>query len=100
MHYVKQQLPTILTLLYFIYWLCWVFAAAHGISLVVASRGYSPAVACRLLTERLLEVQNMRSSARRHASVVAALRFSLPEVCGIFPNQGLNPCPLHWQADS
>ena len=20
--------------------------------------------------------------------------------CGIFPNQGLNPCPLHWQADS
>ena len=20
--------------------------------------------------------------------------------CGIFPDQGLNPCPLHWQADS
>ena len=22
------------------------------------------------------------------------------EACGIFPDQGLNPCPLHWQADS
>ena len=21
-------------------------------------------------------------------------------VCGIFPDQGLNPCPLHWQVDS
>ena len=21
-------------------------------------------------------------------------------VCGIFPDQGWNPCPLHWQADS
>ena len=54
MHYVKQQhphLPTILTLLYFIYWLCWVFVAAHGLSLVVASRGHAPAVACRLLPE-------------------------------------------------
>ena len=20
--------------------------------------------------------------------------------CGIFPDQGSNPCPLHWQADS
>ena len=28
----------------FIYWLCWVFVAAHGLSLVVASRGYSVAV--------------------------------------------------------
>ena len=25
---------------------------------------------------------------------------SSPETCGIFPNQGSNPCPLHWQADS
>ena len=34
-------------LLYF--WLCWVFAAVHGLSLAVESRGYSLAVACRLL---------------------------------------------------
>ena len=25
---------------------------------------------------------------------------SCSSACGIFPNQGLNPCPLHWQADS
>ena len=24
----------------------------------------------------------------------------LPEACGIFPEQGLNPCSLHWQADT
>ena len=23
-----------------------------------------------------------------------------PRACGIFPDQGSNPCPLHWQADS
>ena len=23
-----------------------------------------------------------------------------PQACGIFPNQGSNPCPLHWGADS
>ena len=25
---------------------------------------------------------------------------SCPSACGIFPEQGLNPCPQHWQADS
>ena len=23
-----------------------------------------------------------------------------PAACGIFPNQGSNSCPLHWQVDS
>ena len=27
-------------------------------------------------------------------------RFSCSAACGIFPDQGSNPCPLHWQADS
>ena len=30
-------------------WLCWVFVAAHGLSLTAASGGHSPAVVCRLL---------------------------------------------------
>ena len=30
-------------------------------------------------------------------SVVMAHRLSCPVACGIFPYQGLNPCPLHWQ---
>ena len=25
---------------------------------------------------------------------------SCPAACGIFPDQGLNPCLLHWQGDS
>ena len=27
-------------------------------------------------------------------------RLSCSAVCGIFPDQGLNPCLLHWPADS
>ena len=35
-----------------------------------------------------------------HASVVVARRLSCPVACGIFPDQGSNSYPLHWQADS
>ena len=34
------------------------------------------------------------------ASVVVVHRLSCSLACGIFPDQGSNPCPLHWQADS
>ena len=33
-------------------------------------------------------------------SVVVVHRLSCSVACGIFPDQGLNPCPLHWQEDS
>ena len=33
-------------------------------------------------------------------SVVATHGLSCSEICGIFLDQGLKPCPLHWQADS
>ena len=32
-------------------------------------------------------------------SVAAVLRLSCSTACGIFPDQGLNLCLLHWQAD-
>ena len=32
--------------------------------------------------------------------VVVAHRVSCPKACGIFLDQGSNPCPLHWQVDS
>ena len=52
---------------------------------------------CRLLSRPLL----LRSTGSRHAgSVVVAHGPSCSAACGIFPDQGLNPCPLHWQADS
>ena len=33
-------------------------------------------------------------------SVLVALRLSWSAACGIFPEQGSNPRPLCWQADS
>ena len=33
-------------------------------------------------------------------SVVVAHGLSCSMACGIFPEEGSNPCPLHWQADS
>ena len=43
----------------------------------------------------------LQSTGSRHAgSVVVAHGPSCSAACGIFPDQGLNPCPLHWQADS
>ena len=41
------------------------------------------------------------STGSRHAgSVIVAHWPSRSAACGIFPGQGSNPCPLHWQADS
>ena len=37
--------------------------------------------------------------AARGGSAVGARGFSCPVECGIFPHQGPNPRPLHWQAD-
>ena len=34
------------------------------------------------------------------SSVVVAHGLSCSMACGIFPDQGSNPCLLHWQADS
>ena len=42
-----------------------------------------------------------RARALGHVgSVVLVHRLSCPVVCGIFPDLGSNPCPLHWQEDS
>ena len=40
------------------------------------------------------------TGSRRAGSVVVAHGPSCSAACGILPDQGLNPCPLHWQADS
>ena len=40
------------------------------------------------------------TSSRRAGSVIVAHGPSCSVACGIFPDQGSNPCPLHWQADS
>ena len=41
-----------------------------------------------------------QQGSRRAGSVVVAHRPSCSAACGIFPDRGSKPCPLHWQADS
>ena len=40
------------------------------------------------------------TGSRRAGSVAVAHGPSRSAACGIFPDKGWNPCPLHWQADS
>ena len=82
----------------FIFWWCHVFITMYGLSLVAVSRGYSLVKVHRLLIvvaslvaeHRLLGV---RASELLHTFFVAHWHV-------IFPHQGLNPCPLHWQLNS
>ena len=57
------------------------FIAACGSLIIVAS----------LVAEHRLQMH--RLSIVAHGPCCSA-------ACGIFPDQGSNPCPLHWQADS
>ena len=40
------------------------------------------------------------TGSRRAGSAIVAHGPSRSAACGIFPDQGLTPCALHWQADS
>ena len=65
------------------------FAAMHSLLTAVASlvEGH------RLSVRRLQWLQDLGS-----VTVVRGLSCSM--TCGIFPDQGSNPCPLYWQVDS
>ena len=83
----------------FIYlWLCWVFVSVRGLSLVVASGGHSSSRCAGLSLSRPLLLRSTGST--RAGSVIVAHGPSCSAACGIFPDQGWNPCPLHWQAES
>ena len=76
----------------FYWWLCWVLVSVRGLSPVVASRGHSSSRCAGLSLLRPLVAEHRLSNCGSRPSRSAA--------CGIFPDQGSNPCPLHWQADS
>ena len=67
-----------LTLVYLFIWLHWVFTASRGLSLVLASRGFS--------LQWLLLFWSMGS--RQWASVVVAQKLRCPAAHGILPDQG------------
>ena len=70
----------------------------RGLLLVVASRGHSSSWCAGLSLLRPLLWQSTSSRCAGSAAVTHGP--SCPTACGIFPDQGSNPCPLHWQADS
>ena len=82
----------------FYLWLCWVFVSLRGLSLVVASGGHSSSQCAGLSPSRPLLLRS--TGSRRAGSVIVAHGPSCSVACGILPDQGSNPCPLHWQADS
>ena len=75
-----------------------------GLCPVVVSGGYSPVEVSGPLIALASLVAEPRIQGRRLqelwpvGSVDTALRLSCPTACGIFPEQGSNPCPLHRQA--
>ena len=100
--------------------LCQVFVAAQA-SLLVVSRVYSSLTCVDFSSRWFLLLRRVGSRARRACSlqelqhtasvvvapglqgtgsVVVTYRLSCSMACGIFQDQGLNPCLLHQQADS
>ena len=96
---LEKQIPVhvcFLLLFYlfiYLFWLCWVFVSVRGLSLVAASGGHSSSRCMGLSLSRPLLLWSA-------GSVVVAHGPSCSVACGIFPDRGSNPCPLHWQADS
>ena len=90
--------PFFLKFLFIYLRLHWVFVSVRGLSLVVASGGHSSSRCAGLSLSRPLLLRS--TGSRRTGSAIVAHGPSRSAACGIFPDQGSNPCPLHWQADS
>ena len=81
-------------------WLHWVFVAAHGLPLIVASRDDPLVVILRGLLIAVALTSLVEHGGSRHTgSVVVVHRFSCSEACGSSQTRELNPCSLHWQVD-
>ena len=80
--------------LFYYLWLCWVFVSVRGLSLVAASRGHSSSRCAGLSLSRPLLLRGTGSGCA--GSVVVAHGPSCSAACGILPDRGSNPCPLHW----
>ena len=81
-------------LIIFIFGCTGIFIALHGLSPVAASGVSSLVAELELLTMVASLLQGTR--AGHTSSVRVAHGLSYPVTCQIFPDQGSNPCPLHW----
>ena len=83
-------------------WLCWIFVAVCGLSLVSESGGYSLVMICRLLMVASLAVEHSLQNVWVQQLQLSGLVAS-QHVASQFLNQGLNPLPCidrwilnHW----
>ena len=75
------------------------FVAGYRLFLVAASRGLFSS--CGAQASRFSDFSSCRAQAPGiQDSGVVVHRLSFTTACGNFPDQGLNLCPLRWQADS
>ena len=70
----------------------------RGLSPVAVSRGHSSSWCAGLSPSWPLPLRS--TGSRRAGSAVVAHGPSCSAACGILLDQGTNPCPPHWQADS
>ena len=84
--------------LFIYFWLRWVFISVRGLSQAVASGGHSLSRCAGLSLSQPLLLRS--TGSRRAGSVIVAHGPSCSAARGILPDQGSNPCPPHWQADS
>ena len=106
----RQEKKFFLINLFIYFWLHWVFIAARGLSLVAASGGCSSLrctgfslggfSCCRAWALGAWASVVVPCGLWNAGSVVVAHGLSCSAACRIFPDQGSNPCLLHWQADS
>ena len=91
---------TELVLFFFNSWLSWVFDA--GFSVVAASMGFSLQRLLLLWSRgcRAPGLQWLQLPSSRAGSVVLVHGLSCSSACGVLPDQGVNPCLLHWQVNS
>ena len=79
----------------FMYWLCWVFIAEHGLSLVVQAEwwwGVGVALCCGARASHCCDFSCCGTWALgARASVVVTRRLSSSKACRVFPDQGSNP---------
>ena len=77
----------------------WVFNAVRGLSLAAVSLGFHFSAWASLVQSAGFRARRPQS-LKIKGSVVVDSGLSCSGACGIFPQQGLNPCFLHRQADS
>ena len=80
-------------LIYLLFMSVLVFVSVRGLSPVAASGGHSSSRCAGLSLSRALLLRS--TGSRRAGSAIAAHGPSCSVACGIFPDQGSNPCPLH-----